>query len=100
MKMNTTIFQGYLRSLQETITKLCRIMPHAVACYQDIANFKATQHAMWIQAHKDPNKQWLQLQYCITEGDIDMVIKYWEDDWKIPSLTKYIPAGTTEEESG
>jgi hypothetical protein len=49
---------------------------------------------------KDPNKQWLQMRYCITEGDIDMVIKDWEDEWKIPVLTQDLPERTTEEEAG
>jgi hypothetical protein len=55
---------------------------------------------MWIQARKDPDKKWLQMRYCITEGDIDMVIKDWEDEWKIPVLTQDLPERTTEEEAG
>jgi hypothetical protein len=55
---------------------------------------------MWIQAWKDPDKQWLQMRYCITEGDIDMVIKDWEDEWRIPVLTQDLPERTTEEEAG
>jgi hypothetical protein len=77
-----------------------RITPQAVAQYQNITNFKATRHAMWIQAWKDPNKKWLQMHYYITEGDIDMVIKDWEDEWKILVLTQEIPTKTTEEETG
>jgi hypothetical protein len=42
---------------------------------------------MWIHARKEPKKQWLQLCYCITKGEIDMVIKDWEGDWKIPRHT-------------
>jgi hypothetical protein len=34
------------------------------------------------------------------EGDINMHIKYWEDDWKIPSLTQEIPTKIAEEEVG
>jgi hypothetical protein len=41
---------------------------------------------MWIQAWTDPNKQWIKMCYCIMEGDIDMVIKYWEDEWKIQTM--------------
>jgi hypothetical protein len=99
-KMNTVVFEGYLRDLQEAISNMWRITPQVVAQYRDIANFKATRHAMWIQVWKDPNKQWLQMRYCIMEGDIDMAIKDWEDDWKIPSLTQEIPTKTTEEEAG
>jgi len=40
------------------------------------------------------------MRYYITEGDIDMTIKYWEDDLKIPTLTQEIPTKTTEEEAG
>jgi hypothetical protein len=54
---------------------------------------------MWIQERKDPNKQWLQLCYGIMEGDIEMAIKDWEDDWRILVLTQYIPARTEEEEA-
>jgi hypothetical protein len=98
-KMNATIFEGYLHDLQETITNIWRITPQAIANYQGIANFKATRHVMWIQVWKDPNKQWLQLRYCITEGDIEMAIKDWEDEWRIPVLTRDIPTGVEEEEA-
>jgi hypothetical protein len=53
---------------------------------------------MWIQAQKDPNKKWLQMHYYITEGNINMVIKYWEDEWKIPILIQDLLERTTEEE--
>jgi hypothetical protein len=37
--------------------------------------------------------------YCITEGDINMVISEWPDEWRIPTITREIPERTTEEES-
>jgi hypothetical protein len=98
--MNASIFEGSIHDLQETITNLWRITPQDVAYYQNISNFKATRHVMWIQAWKDPNKQWLQLRYCITEGDIEIAIKNWEYDWRIPILTQDIPGGVEEEEVG
>jgi hypothetical protein len=55
---------------------------------------------MWIQVRKDPNKQWLQLCYCIKEADIEMVIRDWEDDLNIPVLTQDIPTKTVEEKIG
>jgi hypothetical protein len=67
--------------------------------YQGISNFNAIRHVMWIQARKDPNKKCLQLCYCIMEGDIEMVIKDYEDKWRIPFLTRDIPAGVEEEEA-
>jgi hypothetical protein len=45
---------------------------------------------MWIQARKDLDKQWLQMRYCITEGDIDMVISEWADEWRIPTITQEV----------
>jgi hypothetical protein len=54
---------------------------------------------MWIQAWKAANKQWLQLCYCITKGDIEMAIKDWEDKWSIPVLTRDIPVRVEKEEA-
>jgi hypothetical protein len=48
---------------------------------------------MWIQAWKDLENQWLQLGYCIKEVDIEMDIKDWNDDWRIPVLNQEIPIG-------
>jgi hypothetical protein len=55
---------------------------------------------MWIQACKDPNKKLLQMRYCIIEGDIDLVIKDWEDEWRILAITQDFPERTAEEEVG
>jgi hypothetical protein len=96
--VNVAIFKVYLCDLQDTITNTWRITPEVVALYQGITNFKATRHAMWIQARKDPDKQWLQLGYYIMEGDIQMAIKDWEDKWRIPVLTREIPTKIEEEE--
>jgi hypothetical protein len=35
---------------------------------------------------------------CITEGDIDMVISEWPDEWRIPSIPREVPERTTEGE--
>jgi hypothetical protein len=34
--------------------------------------------------------------YCITEGDIDMVISEWPTEWKIPSIPREVPEGPAE----
>jgi hypothetical protein len=40
------------------------------------------------------------MRYCIIEGNIDMVIKDWEDEWKIPVLTQEFSERTVEKEAG
>jgi hypothetical protein len=55
-RVNGSIFERYLHYLQESISNMWRITPQAVARYKDIANFKGTQHTMWIHAHKYPDK--------------------------------------------
>jgi hypothetical protein len=62
-----------------------------VAQYQGIANFKVTRHIVWIQAREDPKNQWLQLRYCFKEEDVEMAIKDWHEDWRIPYLNQDIP---------
>jgi hypothetical protein len=39
------------------------------------------------------------MHYCITEGDIDMVISEWSDEWRIPTITGEVPETTTEGEA-
>jgi hypothetical protein len=34
--------------------------------------------------------------YCVTEGDIDMVIRECPDEWRIPTIPREILGQTTE----
>jgi hypothetical protein len=36
-----------------------------------IAKFKESMNHVWIQAVRDPKKEWLEMHYCITEKDVD-----------------------------
>jgi hypothetical protein len=89
--VNAGMFAGYYNDLQESIANTWRITPEVVAQYQGIANFKVTRHTVWIQARKDPENQWLQLRYCVKEEDVEMAIKDWHDDWRIPDLNQEMP---------
>jgi hypothetical protein len=91
---NTGTFSRYFSEIQESIVNTWRITPDVVAQYRDIASFRATRHNMWIQVCRDPGKEWLQLRYCITEDDIEMEMRDWHDDWRIPVLTQEVPKGT------
>jgi hypothetical protein len=95
-KENGIIFEAYLREMQEEINRAWRITPKVVTQFGGIANFWARQKSMWIQPRQDPHKQWIQMRYCITEGDIDMIIHEWLDEWKIPTIPRAIPEQITE----
>jgi hypothetical protein len=53
---------GYYNDLRESISNTWQIMPEVVVQYRDIANFKETRQILWIQEHKYPKKEWLQLR--------------------------------------
>jgi hypothetical protein len=53
---------------------------------------------MWIQSKQDPDKQWIQMRYCIIEGDIEMVINEFPNELMIPTITLKVSEGTTEGE--
>jgi hypothetical protein len=38
---------------------------------------------MWIQAVRDPNNAWLEMQYYVTREAIDWIIKDWPTQWKM-----------------
>jgi hypothetical protein len=36
------------------------------------------------------------MHYCVTEGDIDMIINEWPDEWRIPTIPRGVSGQTTE----
>jgi hypothetical protein len=80
------MFAGYYKDLQERIANTWRITPEVVTQYQGITKFKETRHIIWIQAWKELENEWLQLRYCVKEEDIEMVIKDWHDEWRVPTI--------------
>jgi hypothetical protein len=84
--VNAGMFTGYYNKLHENITNTWWITPEVVAQYQGITNLKVTRYTVWIQECKDPENEWLQLRYCVKEEDIEMAIKDWHDDWRIPAM--------------
>jgi hypothetical protein len=82
------MFTGYYNDLHENITKTWWITPEVVTQYQGITNFKVTRYKVWIQERKDPENEWLQLRYYVKEEDIEMTIKDWHDDWRIPAMNQ------------
>jgi hypothetical protein len=95
-KENEIVFKAYLWEIQEAISRSWRITPEAIARYEDIANFWDRRQAMWIQPRQDLDKQWLEMHYCFTKGDIDMIINEWPDEWRIPTIPRGVPGQTTE----
>jgi hypothetical protein len=39
------------------------------------------------------------MHYCIIEGDIDMVISEWPEEWRIPSIPREVPKQSVEGEA-
>jgi hypothetical protein len=50
---------------------------------------------MWIKPRQDLDKQWLQMNYYVTEGDIDMIINEWPDQWRISTIPRGVLTQTT-----
>jgi hypothetical protein len=42
---------------------------------------------------RDPCKEWIQLRYYIADEYVEMAMRYWPDDWRIPVLTQEVPQG-------
>jgi hypothetical protein len=55
---------------------------HSGGCYAipTIENFRDKFHNMCIQAHRDAEMEWLQLQYCINGEEVEMEMWDWKDD--------------------
>jgi hypothetical protein len=61
-----------------------RLSPEVVKENEGIVNFKESKKNIWIQSRRDPKKTWLKIQYCITNEEVQWVIKEWPDQWKVP----------------
>ena len=46
-----------------------------VTQYNEIANFHAKRHTMWIQVYMDPQKEWIELRCCVNEDNIEMAMQ-------------------------
>jgi hypothetical protein len=41
---------------------------------------------LWMQAKHDKAKEWLQLNYCITQEEIQREVQEWPEEWKVPQI--------------
>jgi hypothetical protein len=54
------MFSMLFDEIQENLANTWRIPPKVVTKNQGIVDFEASIHNMWIQAKRDPKKEWLQ----------------------------------------
>ena len=66
----------YYDEMQEKIGNTWMIPPKVVEENKGVENFKDSRHNMWIQAKRDPKKEWLQLRYCVTKEEVQWSMKY------------------------
>jgi hypothetical protein len=72
---NNTVFVMLLEEIQRRTADSWHIHVEVVQEIEGIASFRASRNHMWIQAVRDPNKAWLEMQYCVTREEIDWIIK-------------------------
>jgi hypothetical protein len=90
-KVNNDMLFQYLTGIQNNLADTWRISPETVQEYGHITNFRASRHNMWLQAKKDPTKEWLQLKYYVTMKDIHMEVQEWPQEWKVPDIPRVTP---------
>jgi hypothetical protein len=90
-KFNNDMFTQYLTEIHNNLVDTWRISPETVQEFGQIANFQASRHNMWLQAKKDPTKEWLQLKYCVMMQDIHMEVQEWPEEWKVPEIPREMP---------
>jgi hypothetical protein len=72
---NSPMFAMFLEDMQQKTTNVWRIPIQVVQENEGIANFKASKHHMWIQATRDPQKKWLEMQYCASREEVEWIVK-------------------------
>jgi hypothetical protein len=94
-KFNNDMFSQYLTKIQNNLEDTWRITLEAVQEFGQIVNFQVSHHNMWVQAKKDPTKEWLQLKYCMMMHEIQMEFHEWPKEWRVPTIPKTVPGEQT-----
>jgi hypothetical protein len=69
-KENSNVFAMHYDDMQENLAHTWRIPQEVVEEHQSIDDFQDSRHNMWIQAKRDPNKEWIQLRYYVTREEV------------------------------
>jgi hypothetical protein len=72
-------------AIKYTIAHTPSITAETIETYRDIVRFKEGMHHMYVQAKKDPARQWLPTHYRLTTDDLCLIANNWEVEWKLPS---------------
>ena len=86
-------FWVYWEALQAMTIKVPHLPNTATSKYQRIIRFAVNPHSIYIQAHRDPDKQWLPMAYKITDAELEVIVQYWLVDWHEPVSAKDISLG-------
>ena len=74
-------FWVYWEALQAMTIKVPHLPNTATSKYQRIIRFAVNPHSIYIQAHRDPDKQWLPMAYKITDAELEVIVQDWPVDW-------------------
>jgi hypothetical protein len=67
----TPFFAMLLEEIQQHTVNVWCIPMEVVQEIDGITNFEASKHHMWIQEARDPRKEWIEMQYCVTKEEVD-----------------------------
>jgi hypothetical protein len=95
-KKNTYIFVRYFIEMQDLIADTWRITPETVQEFGQVSNFRETCHSLWMQAKGDKAKEWLQLNYCVMQEEIQREVQEWPEEWKVPKIPTTVPRSQTQ----
>ena len=70
--------------LQATTIVVPRLPNYAVAKYQWLIQFAIGPHSIYIQAWRDPEKQWIPMDYKVTDEELDAIVQEWPTKWCNP----------------
>jgi hypothetical protein len=84
--MNMDTFARYFTEIHELIADTWCITLVTIQEFGQVSNFRATCHSLWMQAKCDKTKEWIQLNYCITQEEIEREVQEWPEEWKVPQI--------------
>ena len=76
------VFYEYYRLLRKVLQETLRINKEVVDTYENRLDFMVDCHRIYLRPKRTQRDDWANGWFRMTMKDVDVVIKYFDDDWK------------------
>jgi hypothetical protein len=81
---SNVVFHTYYLQLKRDIESFPHMTPNTLHWFRPFTKFHIDSHFIYITTHRDEHKEELQLNYKLTEEDVEEITKEWPAEFLVP----------------